>query len=138
MRTAYLHVPHEERDEIGTRLDSYLRLAAIVTEQLEALGRGDAARLSQLDTERAVVERELEGTAPPPDESGVAGGWNEQLDRLVNRALEEVKQGGVGDQLLRRHVTRLHEAALGAMRELELRRLGAGPGVEGGKLDVRF
>jgi hypothetical protein len=138
MTTAYRHAAQEERGELDTRLDSYLRLAAIVTEQLEALGHQDAARLSQLDSERALVEQELEGTAPTTGEREAAGDWKEELDHLLTRALEEVKQGGGGDQLLRQHLTRLHEAALSAMRELELRRLGTGPEVEGGRLDVRF
>jgi hypothetical protein len=138
MTTAYLHAVREERDELGTHLDSCVRLAGIVAEQLEALRHGDTARLGQLDAERAVVERELEGTSSTPTEGAVPGDWKEQLDLLLSRAVEEVKQGGGGEQLLRRQLTRLHEAALGAMRELELRRLAAGPGVEGGKLDVRY
>ena len=138
MTTAYPHAPQEERGELPARLDSYVRLAAIVTEQLEALRHNDTARLSQLDSERALVEQELSGSAPTANEGDAAGDWRDQLDLLLTRALEEVKQGGAGDQLLHQHLTHLHDASLSAMRALELRRLAGGPGVEGGKLDVRY
>lgn len=116
--------------ELRERLHGYARLVSLVAEQLEALERGDAVRLREVDEERAALDAELR-------EAG-----DGSLPDLLAEGLQAVEEHLTGDEALRDRWTSLEADALRATRAVRGLRTGPGrypdAGSLAGQLDVRF
>lgn len=130
----------ERRAALGIALRLVSQRAALFADQMEALERGDTARLRQLAELRAAVEAEFDAlpeAEPVGDEPAGRG-----TERWVRAALQELEREWEAEEQLRNRLQELGESSLPLLRGLaQFRRTASDyvePGLPGHSLDVRF
>jgi cell division FtsZ-interacting protein ZapD len=106
MLAAELHLRVEPAPSSG-QLQACSRYVARVAEQLEALERGELARVRELDSSRQALEQEIRAAGVP-----------QEIDEILRTGLQEVRRRVASEQAVRELWSGLRDQALRSARRI--------------------